>query len=314
LDIKSMIYTVTLNPALDRELVVPNIEFDSVLRAQECRVDWGGKGFNVSRMLMSLGAPSTALGFAGGKAGEMLQDGLRSLGIHTDFVWVEGETRTNISIVEESGRYVKVNEPGPSISPVQFEQMRAKVKQMARPGTWWVLSGSLPPGAPVDGYAQLIELLHTAGANAILDCDREPLRLGCAARPYLVKPNDVEAGRLTCRPVSSAQDAIQAGRAMVQAGPQAVVISMGKDGAVLVNRDGAWQVSSPTIQARNPIGAGDSLVGGLVWALAQSMPIQDALAWGVACGAATASLSGTEVGPEPLVRQLYAGVTIKQSA
>jgi 1-phosphofructokinase family hexose kinase len=293
--------------------VVPGIEFDSVLRAQECRVDWGGKGFNVSRMLMSLGAPSTALGFAGGKAGEMLQDGLRSLGINTDFVWVEGETRTNISIVEgESGRYVKVNEPGPFISPVLFEQMRAKVQHLARPRAWWVLSGSLPPGIPEDGYAQLIELLHAAGAYAILDCDGEPLRLGCAARPYLVKPNDFEAARLTGLPVSSTQDAIQVGRQMIQAGPQAVVISLGKDGAVLVNCDGAWQVSSPPIQARNPIGAGDSLIGGLVWALAQSMPIQDALGWGVACGAATASLSGTKVGSEPLVKKILAGVTIKK--
>ena len=108
-----MIYTVTLNPAVDRELRVPAIEFDTVLRASAWRVDFGGKGFNVSRMLCALGAESVALGFAGGRAGELLRDGLHALGIATDFVWVPGETRTNVSIVSEAPpRYVKVNEPG----------------------------------------------------------------------------------------------------------------------------------------------------------------------------------------------------------
>src|SRR5262245_20079827 len=97
-----MIYTVTLNPALDRELTVPALVFDEVLRAAESRVDCGGKGFNVSRMLAALGAPSIALGFAGGHTGEMLRDGLTALGIETDFVWVSAETRTNISIVASS--------------------------------------------------------------------------------------------------------------------------------------------------------------------------------------------------------------------
>ena len=104
-----MIYTITLNPAVDRELTVPAIEFDKVLRAQRWQVDFGGKGFNVSRTLMALGSPSTALGLAGGRSGEMLRDGLEDLGIATDFVWVPAETRTNISIVtNDHDRYIKV--------------------------------------------------------------------------------------------------------------------------------------------------------------------------------------------------------------
>mgnify|MGYP001816904745 CR=1 FL=1 len=107
-----MIYTVTLNPAVDRELLVDKITFDTVLRARQWRADCGGKGFNVARMLQSLGTPSVALGFAAGKTGELLNDELRSLGIETDFVWVQGETRTNVSIVSaDHCHYVKVNEP-----------------------------------------------------------------------------------------------------------------------------------------------------------------------------------------------------------
>jgi 1-phosphofructokinase family hexose kinase len=304
-----MIYTVTLNPALDRELVVPAIQFDSVLRAQDCRLDWGGKGFNVSRMLNALGAESTALGFAGGKAGEMLRDGLEALSIRTDFVWVNGETRTNISIVAADTRqYIKVNEPGPTIPVTKFEQMLSKVHGLAQPGDWWVLSGSLPPGVPSDGYAQLIELLHSAQAHAILDCDGEALRSGCAARPFLIKPNDVEAGKLTGREVDTPEAALYAARSIVEIGPEQVIISMGKSGAMLVNQNGAWQIHSPRVEARNPIGAGDSLVGGTVWGLAQGFPILEALCWGAACGAATASLDGTAVGSRQSVESLRSEV------
>ena len=188
-----MIYTVTLNPAVDRELTVPAIEFDSVLRASDWRVDFGGKGFNVSRMLMALGTPSTALGFVGGRSGELLRDGLESLGIQTDFVWVDGETRTNVSIVDGNDRYVKVNEPGPTISPDDQEKLLAQIRRLAQPGDWWVLAGSLPPGISATIYADIIAILHEAEAKAILDTSGAALEHGCGARPFLAKPNDVEA-------------------------------------------------------------------------------------------------------------------------
>ncbi len=128
-----MIYTITLNPAVDKELVVPALEFDTVLRSQKINVDYGGKGFNVSRILKSLGTDSVALGFAGGNSGELLRNGLSSLGIDTDFVWVDGETRTNVSIVTETpSHYVKVNEPGPTISAKELEALRQKVNALGR--------------------------------------------------------------------------------------------------------------------------------------------------------------------------------------
>ena len=123
-----MIYTLTPNPALDRELTVPTMEFDSVLRASESRVDFGGKGFNVSRLLKSMEASSTAVGFLGGNAGELLQNGLKSLGIDTDFVWVTGETRTNVSIVTQSHEhYIKVNEKGPLVDTAKQQELLDKI-------------------------------------------------------------------------------------------------------------------------------------------------------------------------------------------
>jgi len=309
-----MIFTVTLNPAVDRELVVPAIEFDSVLRAIDWRVDYGGKGFNVSRLLVSLGSPSVAVGFAGGRSGELLRDGLSSLGIETDFVWIDGETRTNVSIVSQvDHRYVKANEPGPVISPESREQLLEKIRSLAKRDDWWVLAGSLPPGVTEPIYARMVEILREQGAKAILDTSGSALKQGCKAGPYLVKPNAFEAHQLSGLPVGTPAEIAAAAAAILEMGPEHIVTSLGKDGAMLLEDGQAWIAKSPKIEERNPIGAGDSMVGGLVWGLQQNLSLGEALRWGVACGAATASLSGTAVGTREMVEDLYDKVTIRQA-
>jgi len=308
-----MIFTVTLNPAVDRELTVPAIEMDAVLRASSWRVDCGGKGFNVSRMLNALGTESTALGFAGGRSGELLRDGLTDLGIATDFVWVSGETRTNVSIVSQNqGHYVKVNEPGPTIQEKEVDRLLKKISEQAGPGQWWVLAGSLPPGVTSDIYKQMIASLHESGANAILDASGAALSEGCQASPFLVKPNEFEAHTLTGLPVQNDAEIIAAARVIQAIGAENVVVSMGKAGAILVDDRHAWLASTPKIEEKNPIGAGDSLVGGLVWGLSRGEPLSAALRWGLACGAATASMEGTGVGSKSLVTSLFEKVEIKQ--
>ena len=300
-----MIYTVTLNPAVDKELVVPAIEMDTVLRSQDINVDYGGKGFNVSRMLESLGGSSVALGFAGGHNGELLREGLESLGIESDFVWVDGETRTNVSIVTEiPSHYIKVNEPGPTISAEAREALKEKVRTLARAGDWWVLAGSLPPGVSPTIYADLIQVIQEAGAYVVLDTSGEALRWGVSGRPFLAKPNDVELQQLTGLPVAGPAEIASAAAFMQKSGIDNVVVSLGKEGAMLVDEQGVWQAASPRITERNPIGAGDSMVGGLVWGLSEGLSVPDALRWGIACGAATASLSGTAVGSRQLVEEL----------
>jgi 1-phosphofructokinase family hexose kinase len=307
-----MIYTLTLNPAVDRELTVNAVEFDAVLRASNSRVDYGGKGFNVSRMLKSLGASSTAVGFLGGRSGELLQHGLQDLGIGTDFVSVDGETRTNISIVTEShDHYIKVNEKGPLVVAEKQEELLARIDATTQPGDWWVLAGSLPPGVSEDFYARILQVLNRHQAKAILDTTGESLRLGCAGQPFLVKPNVEEAGALTGLAMEGPAGIAAAAQAIRQMGAQNVVISMGKAGALLQTAEGTWLVSSPKIQERNPIGAGDSMVGGVVWGLTQGHPLGEALTWGVASGAASASQSGTEVGSRSLIEALHAQVSIE---
>ena len=305
----NMIYTLTLNPAVDRELTVAAIEYDSVLRASESRVDFGGKGFNVSRLLKGLGAESTAVGFLGGKAGEILQDGLQSLGIGTEFVWVPGETRTNVSIVTQGGgHYIKVNEKGPLVDSAKQQELLDKIATLAQPGDWWVLAGSLPPGCAEDFYARIVAVLNEHGSLTLLDTTGEALRLGCAEKPYLVKPNAEEARALTKLPVETPAEIAAVAAEIRRMGAQNVVISMGKAGALLQTAEETWLTHSPQIREKNPIGAGDSMVGGLVWALTNGLSLKESLGWGVASGAATASLNGTEVGTRKLIEKLLTQV------
>jgi 1-phosphofructokinase family hexose kinase len=306
-----MIYTVTLNPAVDKELVVSELAYDTVLRSQQINVDYGGKGFNVSRILKAMGTDSVALGFAGGNNGKLLSAGLTALGIDTDFVWVDGETRTNVSIVTAvPSHYVKVNEPGPTISDEALTAFRQKVKDLAAPDDWWVLAGSLPPGVPATIYADMIEDIQAAGAYVILDTSGEALKYGCAKRPFLAKPNDAEAHNLTGMPVNTTAEIAAAAKAIQATGVTTVVVSLGKAGALVVDGEQVWQVESPVIKESNPIGAGDSMVGGLVWGLSSGLPITESVAWGIACGAATASLPGTTVGNKPLIDSLHPQVNL----
>jgi 1-phosphofructokinase family hexose kinase len=301
-----MIYTLTLNPAVDREYTVTSLAFDSVARATSSRIDFGGKGFNVSRLLTGMMTASTALGFLGGNNGRFLETGLKCLGIDSDFVWVAGETRTNTSIVTQSSdHYIKVNEKGPFVDEGKQKELLDKISSLAKPGDWWVLAGSLPPGIDDDFYARLVNCINDHQARAILDTSGEALRFGCTANPYLVKPNLEEAGVLTGLALKTTEEAASAAALICKLGVQNVVISMGKAGALLHNHECTCLAHSPKVKERNPIAAGDSLVGGLVWALMHGYDLREALGWGVASGAATASLDGTEVGTRPLIEELY---------
>ncbi len=262
-------------------------------------------------MLMSLGTASTALGFAGGRSGEMLGDGLEALDIDTDFVWVEGDTRTNVSIVTaHHDHYIKVNEPGPTVSADNQTALLDKISGLARPDDWWVLSGSLPPGAATTFYAEAIKSIQTAGGHVILDSSGAALRHGCTASPFLVKPNDVEAQALTGLPVENLEQIVKVAEAVQSLGPANVVISLGKKGAVFSDGREVWLATSPTIIEANPIGAGDSMVGGLVWGLSQGQGLDEAMRWALACGSSTASQPGTAVGSRELVETLAMQVQI----
>lgn len=299
------IYTVSVNPAIDLFLDVPEILFDEVLRARAVRRVWAGKGFNVSRTLQRLGRSSTALGFVGGYAGMAIRAGLKAEGIATDFVTVDEETRTNVMIVDLStGRHIKVNQVGAAVSAAAQEEFRLCVRRHLRAGDLWVLTGSLAPGLSTDFYAELIEMLHAGGAWAVLDTSGAALRAGCAARPELVKPNISEAQDFTGERIASLEDAQRAVAALHAAGARRVALSMGAQGLLYSDGETIVHAAPPPLRVRTAVGAGDALLGGLIWALAQGMSAVDVARWGTATGAAYVQDDSLSADAQPVVRQM----------
>lgn len=306
-----MIYTVSANPALDLTLTVPAIEFDTVLRAYEVRRECAGKAFNVSRFLHSLGVASLAMAVAAGHTGQFLEECLHKAGIATDFVYVAGETRTNVVIQEpEARRHVKVNQPGAAVTAGDAAAFLARAAGHVRSGDTWVLTGSLAPGMSPDFYAVLTTMLHEQGAQVVLDSSGPALRAGCAARPRLVKPNVVEAEEFTGRRIQSLEDAAAATQPFLAAGAEMVLLSMGKDGAVIAGEGVRYHVIPPAVQVKTAVGAGDALVSGAVWAMTQGLAAAEIGRWGVTVGTVTAQRDNLPEGAWDELREMAGQVQV----
>jgi len=304
-----MIVTVTPNPVVDRTLTVPRIVMDDMVRATDVREDWGGKGFNVSRALQSFGQESVAMGFLGGAAGAKLASGLRAHDIQLTAVPIAEETRTNIVIAEaDAKRYIKVNEAGPIISCEEQMIFFEYVDNSVQAGDIWALCGSLPPGLPLNFYAQLTERLHYAGAKVLLDTSGEAFRLGLSARPDLIKPNDVEAAAFLGEAIAGPGQAARAVDKFVEMGITLVSLSLGAAGLMLASGPSRIWAKPPSVYAQNPVGAGDALVAGIVWAFSKGLSPAEIARWGVASGTAAAMREGVSVGTRSEIETLYAQV------
>lgn len=308
-----MIYTVTLNPALDKEYHVAELLPNAVLRAASVKVDFGGKGFNIARMLTALGSKCVALGFVGGHTGQVLRAGLEGIGIPTDFVRVGEETRTNISIVnDKDSTYYKVNEAGPRVSEREVEALLRKVEGLVRPDDWWVLAGSLPRGVPADIYARLVTAIRQGGAWAVLDSSGEAFRLGCAAGPFLVKPNLEEIAQITDVDVEDPSGINLAIHNVHALGVQNILLSAGGGQSMCSDGLRVWAGQPPKIEEKNPTGAGDAMLGAVIDQLSRGMPLDEAYRWGLAAGSAAAALPGTGMPSRAQVEALIEQVVISK--
>jgi len=288
-----MLFTLTPNPSVDRSLVIPEIRFNSVLRSEQVRLDFGGKGFNVSRALHTFGIESTAIAWVGGGSGKMLADGLQRLGIQTDFVWMDEETRTNTMMIEQEGDWhIKVNEPGPSISEDAIKQMFQKVEGYAKKGDIWVLSGSLPPDVSEGFYADLIALLKSRGARVYLDTNGVALEKGSQAGPYLVKPNIAEASKIVGFNIGGVEEAKRAALPFLRMGIEYFALTMGEAGLLMASQHEMVYARPPAIHVRNAAGSGDALLAGMLYAQSRDMPLVDVARWAVATGTASVETEG----------------------
>mgnify|MGYP005838914917 CR=1 FL=1 len=291
-----MIVTLTLNPAIDQTLVLPRFVAGDTLRVKASRFDPGGKGINVSRVIRELGGESIAMGFAPGGLGRYIEQTLEAEGITCDFVHTKGETRTNITILDES-RHVHtiLSEPGPSTNPKYVADLRARLRKRLRPGDWLVVAGSIPPPLDASLYGEIIHEAQEAGVRTVLDADGEALAAGTAAHPDMVKGNRRELERLLGRHLDDEESTLAGAREVQARGVRQVFVTRGREGAVAVNGERCWRGIAPRVRAVSAVGSGDAFLAGVVLTLSTGGSIDDALRLGVAAGTAAVLNPGTEL-------------------
>lgn len=278
-----MILTVTLNTALDITYRVPALVPHASHRVDEVTERPGGKGLNVARVLAALGHEAVVTGFAGGPSGEVLRALLAGLAPVDELVPIAGATRRTIAVVDAvSGDTTQLNEPGPLVSPAEWDAFVATYGRLLAGAEAVALCGSLPPGLPVGAYAQLVRQARTAKVPVLLDTSGEALRRGIAARPDLVKPNADELAQLT-----GSREPLRAARDARRRGARTVVASLGAEGMLAASPDGLWQAAPPAAVRGNPTGAGDSAVAGLLSGLVEGLDWPGRLTRAVALSAAT---------------------------
>jgi 1-phosphofructokinase len=293
-----VIVTVTANPSVDRTVEVDRLEAGGVMRARASRVDAGGKGVNVARALAAHGHRAVAVVVAGGAEGSHLLSLLSGPAIPAALevrpVIVAGSIRSNVTIVDAAGTTTKLNESGPTLSPDELAELAGTTAHAAAANSaeWVVLSGSLPPGVPATWYAGQVADLAPIGVRVAVDTSGEALAEAASAGPDLIKPNREELAELTGRHVDGPAEAAAAARLLLDKGVKAVLVSLGSDGAVLVDDDGAWHASAPVLNPRSSVGAGDALLAGF---LASGGTGRRALAEAVAWGSAAVTLPGSRM-------------------
>jgi 1-phosphofructokinase family hexose kinase len=289
----SMVYTVTLNPALDRIIDIDELIYDDVNQILEEKRLVSGKAIDVARVIRGLGGHTCLLGLVGGYNGFEVEGRLINEGIVCDLGRLSGETKTNV-IIHQTRKKLQTlfSASEPQVAPVELAAFYNKLCDIPR-DSYVVMSGSMPPGVSENFYAQVITSLAKKNVRVILDADGEALRRGIEAQPFLIKPNIHEFGRLVEKNVREVDEIVAHVNPYVGF-IQYIVVSMGARGVVAVSRTERYQVVPPKVNVKSSIGAGDALVGGLVYALSEGSSFEDALTLGVACGTAS-TLNATGV-------------------
>jgi 1-phosphofructokinase/tagatose 6-phosphate kinase len=306
-----MIITVTLNPALDKTLEVPNFTPGRRHRTVDQVAMPGGKGINVARAIKRLGQPVIATGIAGGATGTRIIEALNDEAILNAFVRIREESRTNTAVLDPtSGLQTEINERGPAVTQQELELFREKLLYLAKGASICVFAGSLPRGIETDAYAYLIRDVKRLGVVTVLDTDGEPLRLAMRAEPDVVSPNELEAEELVGQEFNDVEDRAQAVVEMTRLGAAEAIMTVSDGCYASVLDDGhvLYRVSVAEQEARSRIGSGDAFLAGYIAARYAGRPPIECLRYGVACGAESIQHFGAGVLDPPKIDRLLGGV------
>lgn len=301
-----MIYTITLNPAIDKAVVVENFRTDEVNRVSKVHLDPGGKGINVSNMIKKLHGQSVAVMVVGGHNGEMLTDMLDLMDVTYKAIPCKGETRINIKVFDPIRKtFTDINEAGPEIGSQELRAISDYLEMHLQEKDLMTLAGSIPLGVPTDIYAQWITLAKKKGAKVILDASGQALVKGIEAQPYLIKPNQEELEAYFKRPLKTDADVAECGRMLTSKGIGHVVVSQGAQGSMLITGDRVGKISPVKVAVKSTVGAGDSMVAAIARGIEDvfedgEVPdfekVLEIVAYGAAASCASIEQEGTIMG------------------
>lgn len=300
------IITITLNPAIDKSTITDKVVPEKKLRCTYPTYEPGGGGINVSRALAHMGCGSLAMYFAGGYSGSFFTELLSEEKIPSLVIPIKGNTRTNIIVVDKSTqlqyRFGMVS------PPVEERDWRFFLEQLEKQSgyDYVIASGSLPDGVPLDFFGRVAAIVKKQNARLIVDTSGVALQQAMMEGIFLIKPNVNELGFLYGKEDLKKEEILTAARAVISnKGCEVMVISMGKDGALLVTKDEEMQFVPPAITIKSTVGAGDSMVAGMIYALSKGLPWKDVLCYGIASGTAATMNEGTALCRKEDVERLY---------
>ena len=306
-----MILTLTVNPALDRNVTVDRLVFEDrayILSRTEAP---GGRGINASCVIHAFGGETAAIVPSGGKTGATFEQLLSGCGYPVHVVRIDNEIRTNLTITDKTGLTVKLNELGPPMSEAELDLLERAVRENLDHSAWLLLCGSLPPGVPPSFYSRLIALAREHNVQTLLDADGDALREGVEAGPTVVAPNQQEAERLLNRALITRTHFLDAADRIRQMGAEYIILSLGARGAIGARRGQMLEAVPPRVEAVCPIGAGDALVAAFAWSMNQRNDFAEALRWGVAAGTASSRLPGLTFASLQETTAVYERVEVK---
>jgi len=309
------IVTLTVNPSIDISSSIENLMANRKLRCTQPGYEPGGGGINVSRAIKRLGGKSIAVYTSGGENGKRFQNLLSSEGIENHPVKISGMTRESFVVYDESNsqqyRFVM---PGPALSEREWKSLLDALFTDIIEADYIVASGSLPPGVPADFYSQVVSRASKKGIRTIIDTSGEALGAATQSGVYLIKPNLNELRALAGQEIENDPQMIEAAKKIIDSGGcEVVIVSLGPAGVLMVSKGGHERISAPIVKIKSRVGAGDSMVAGIVLSLSQGKSLRDAVLFGVASGTAAVITPGTELCRKENALKLYKQLTAEHS-
>ncbi len=306
-----MILTVTLNPAIDKVYEVDSFSVGDVFRPNQMWATAGGKGLNVSRVASILGEEVVATCFLGGGNGQFIRKELERLGIKDAFMEIEGDTRICIAINDPiANTSTELLEPGPIISPQEQIEFLNGFRIIAKDVDIVTISGSLPSGVPINFYGELITICKELNKRVILDTSGKTLATNLKFMPYMIKPNNSELEAITGMRMVEEKDILKAAQRIHKEGIELVCITLGKDGSIVVTKEGAFRLKAPSLETVSTVGSGDSFIAGCAVALIKGESLENVFKMGMACGMSNTQFAKTGYVLREQVEKFFDMVTV----